>query len=98
MKYEVSFTASVRDREGPTNVSWWASHEVEIERLADLIPMMASVEKVVEEWKIGHARPQFPPGSFVGSEFTWDLRGVSTAHLRKEWELRKAQGLPGTEE
>lgn len=51
MKYEVVFTASLRDEEGYTRAMWSATRHLEIEHLSSLIPMMVSIEEVVEEWR-----------------------------------------------
>ena len=51
MKYEINFQASIRDEEGYTRAMWSATKEVEIERLSSLIPMLVSVELVVEQWR-----------------------------------------------
>ena len=50
MKYEVTFTGSIRDNEGYTRAMWSATKELEVERLSSLIPLMTSIEAVVEDW------------------------------------------------
>lgn len=55
MKYEIVFTAVIRDHEGYTRAMWSATKDMEIDRLSSLIPMLTSIEEVVEEWRRNQA-------------------------------------------
>ena len=51
MKYDVTFTASITDKDGYSRIHWFTTHTVEIDHLSNLVPMMTAVEKVVEQWR-----------------------------------------------
>lgn len=92
MKYEVTFTGSIRDEEGYTRSMWSAVQHIEVDHLSGLIPLLTSIEKVVEDWR------ETRLGESVNEQYANELLGIPTRLLRQEFYRRKAAGYPGTEE